>query len=74
MLSFLGVVTFYLVPESFLNKNLSLFFTIFNMLLLMIIFGMTFLAIILFPYVERAIKWIGLLTCCRCDRKLESLI
>lgn len=40
----------------------------------MIIFGMTFLAIIFFPYVERLIKFIGLLTCCRCDRKLDSLI
>jgi hypothetical protein len=74
MLTLLGVTTFYLVPEAFINQNLDLFFTIFNLLLMMIIFGMTFLAIIFFPYVEKLIKWVGILTCCRCDRKMESMI
>jgi len=74
MLVILGVVTFYLVPSSFLNKNLGLFFDVFNLILLMIIFGLTFLAVLVFSIIERIIKWIILITCCRKDRHLSSLI
>jgi len=74
MLVILGVVTFYLVPSSFLNKNLDLFFDVFNLILLMIIFGLTFLAVLIFALFERIIKWIVLNTCCCKDRHLSSLI
>lgn len=74
MLVVLGVVTFYLVPSSFINHNLSLFFFVFNMILVMIIFGLTFLAILIFAAVERLLKWIMLNTCCRRDRHLTELI
>jgi hypothetical protein len=74
MLVILGVVTFYLVPESFINQNLPLFFFIFNMLLIMIIFGMVFLCIMIFPYFEKLIKWVVIHTCCCKDRHLDHLI
>jgi len=74
MLVVLGIVTFYLVPSSFINHNLSLFFFVFNMILIMIIFGLTFLAILVFASVERILKWTLLFTCCRRDRHLTDLI
>lgn len=74
MLVVLGIVTFYLVPSSFINHNLSLFFFVFNMILIMIIFGLTFLAILVFASVERILKWMLLFTCCRRDRHLTDLI
>jgi hypothetical protein len=74
MLVVLGVVTFYLVPSSFINQNMSLFFFVFNMILVMIIFGMTFLAVLIFALLERLLKWLTLQTCCRKDRSLSDLI
>jgi hypothetical protein len=74
MLVVLGVVTFYLVPSAFINQNMSLFFFVFNMILVMIIFGMTFLAVLIFALLERLLKWCTLVTCCRKDRSLSDLI
>jgi hypothetical protein len=35
---------------------------------------MTFLAVIAFPFFERAMLWVTMHTCCRRDRHLHSMI
>lgn len=74
LLTVMGVVTFYLVPQAFLNKNYGLFFMIFDLLLIIIILGMTFLAVIFFPHVERLFRFISFNTCCRRDLHLTELL
>jgi len=70
----MGVVTFYLVPQAFLNKNYGLFFMIFDMLLIIIILGMTFLAVIFFPLVEGLFRFLTFNICCRRDLHLVELL
>ena len=74
ILTVLGFITFYLVPQAFIQEDLSLFFLIFNGILIMIIFGMTFLSVMAFPFLERGLLYLTLNTCCRRDRHLHSMI
>ena len=50
MLVVLGVICYYVAPSAFLFQNFSLFFMILNGLLLLMILGMTFISILLQPY------------------------
>jgi hypothetical protein len=52
MLVILGVFTYYVAPMSFIYGNYELFFLIMNGILLMMILGMTFIAILLLPYLQ----------------------
>lgn len=51
MLIVLGVLTYYVAPTSFLYGNFEIFFGILNALLLMMIIGLTFIAVLLVPTV-----------------------
>ncbi len=49
MLVVLGVLTYYVAPAAFLLGDYEVFFGIMNMLLLMMILGLTFITILLLP-------------------------
>ena len=71
LLVVLGILTYYIGPEAFLFGNFNLFFAILNSLLLLMILGMTFLTILIFPYLERL--FVNLFLCCPCARKDKNL-
>lgn len=50
MLVVLGVCTYYIAPVSFLYKKYELFFLILNGLLLIMILGLTFISMLVQPY------------------------
>jgi len=51
MLIFMGILTYYVAPMSFLYENYALFFFILNFVLILMIIGMAFVSILLLPYV-----------------------
>ena len=62
MLVVLGVLTYYVAPSSFLFGNFELFFGILNGVLLLMILGLTFLAILVLPYLQKV--FLKLFLCC----------
>jgi len=52
MLVVMGVLCYYVAPTSFLYQNYYLFFFILNILLLQMILGMVFIAVLILPYVQ----------------------
>ena len=74
LLIVIGFGTYYLVPYAFVNKDLGLFNTLMNLLLVLIMVGLTGICVLIFPYVEFGLLWITLNTCCRKDKKLLSLV
>ena len=73
MLVTLGVMTYYVAPVSFLFKQYELFFLILNGLLLIMILGLTFLAMLIQPMFEQFMLKLSLFFCRR-DRKLRPVI
>ena len=69
----LGVLTYYVAPAAFLYKEYTIFFLILNCLLIMLILGMTFLCILILPYLQMAFihLFIGIY---RKDQLLKPLI
>lgn len=73
MLVFMGVLTYYVAPMSFLYKNYSLFFFILNLVLILMILGLAFVSILLLPYCETMfVKLFTLIY--RKDKNLEKVI
>lgn len=68
------MITYYGVPLSFINSNFFIAFVILNLILVMIIIGLTFMCSLIFNYGERLILWILMTTCCRRDKRLYSII
>jgi hypothetical protein len=50
LLVFLGILTYYFAPLSFLYRNYTLFFMILNLILIMMILGLSFLSLLTLPY------------------------
>lgn len=69
-----GFVTYYLVPLTFFNEEMKWYLLIFDALLIMIILGLTFLSLLLFEHLEKALLAILMWTCARGDRKLKGVI
>mmetsp|Transcript_12263 Transcript_12263/g.16645 ORF Transcript_12263/g.16645 Transcript_12263/m.16645 type:complete len:342 (+) Transcript_12263:219-1244(+) len=74
ILIFVGTLTYYGVPLSFLNANYFMAFLILSLILIMVIIGLTFMCTLVFSYMERLLLWITLNTCCRRDRLIHSVI
>ena len=73
MLVVMGVFTYYVAPTAFLYKKYELFFTILNGVLLMMILGLTFIAILILPALQSSL--LELFLCCyRKDQKLKKII
>ena len=68
ILIFVGSVTYYGVPLSFLNQNFFSAFLILSLILIMVIIGLTFLCTLLFEYMERLLLYAVINSCCRRDR------
>lgn len=45
-----------------------------NLVLILVIIGLTFICVLLFEYLEAFILWICINTCCRCDKRLHHVI
>ena len=74
MLVVIGIMTYYGVPLSFLHNNMFVGFVILSLILIMIIIGLTFMCTLLFTHLERLLLWILMTTCCRRDRRIQSII
>lgn len=73
MLVVFGVLTYFVAPTSFLYGHFEIFFGILNALLLMMILGLTFIAVLLVPTVQKV--FISIFLCFnRKDRKLKLVI
>ena len=70
MLVVIGFTTYYLIPYSFYEQDTIMMFLLLNMLLLMIIVGLTFICVLLFRYLESLILWTTIHTCCRRDKRV----
>ena len=73
MLVVLGIFTYYIAPTAFLFGNYELFFYILNGVLLLMILGLTFVCVLMIPYLQAAILNLFLLVMKK-DRKLKGLI
>jgi len=70
MLVVLGVCTYYVAPVAFLFKKYEIFFLILNGLLLIMVLGLTFISMLLQPYLQDLIVSI-FMCCCRRDKRLK---
>ena len=52
ILVLVGFCCYYVIPYAFLKNELSLVFTMLNMLLVLIIIGLTLICVLLFPMLE----------------------
>ena len=74
LLTGIGFMTYYMIPLAFINQNMGLVFMLFCFILQLIVFGMTFLCTLVFPYLEKLLLWLTLMTCCRRDRRLLQVV
>lgn len=68
-----GIMTYYLVPASFLFERFDIFFYIINIILIGMLLGVSFLCFLVFRICQKAFVF-SFLCCFRRDRKLKSLI
>lgn len=73
-LVFLGFVVFYCAPLCFINKKATAFFMILNLLLVLVVVGLTFLSTLFFSLLEKLLLWLTLHTCCRRDKIIYNVI
>ena len=73
LLVVLGGITYYVAPMSFVYENYSLFFFVLNLVLIMMILGLSFISILLLPYVQLMFLKIFLLFM-RGDKNLETVV
>ena len=69
-----GFSTYYLVPYAMFKQKYTIVFMLLNMVLILVIIGLTFICMLVFEYLERFILWICINTCCRCDKRLHHVI
>lgn len=69
----LGILTYYVAPQAFLNRKFEIFFGIMNLLLILMILGMTYISILVLPLLQRWIVHVFLFFFRR-DRKLKQVV
>ena len=74
MLIVVGFTTYYLVPYSVFNQMNTLLFLLMNLVLVLVILGLTFMCMLVFEYLETFLLWLCMQTCCRRDRRLHHVI
>ena len=74
MLIVVGFSCYYLVPYSLAKEKYTLVFMLLNIILILVIIGLTFICMLIFEYLERFLLWITINTCCRCDKRLHHVI
>ena len=45
-----------------------------DLVLVLVILGLTFISMLVFEYLERFLLWISMKTCCRCDRRIHKIV
>ena len=74
MLIVVGFGCYYLVPYALFKQLWTLMFMLLNIVLILIILGLTFICILIFEYLERFLLWASINTCCRKDKRLHHVI
>ena len=74
LLIIVGFTTYYLVPYSVAKTKVTLLFMLMDMILVLVILGLTFICMLVFEYLERFLLWLCISTCCRRDRRLHHVI
>ena len=57
-----------------MKQKMTLMFLLLNIILVMIVIGLTFLCTLFFSLIERLLLWTTLNTCCRRDKKMYHVI
>ena len=70
----IGFSSYYVVPYGFIHDDLTLVSTVMNMILVLIMLGLSMICVLVFPFLEQLILWSSLNTCCRRDKKLIKVI
>lgn len=70
----IGFTTYYFIPLSFSKGKISIMFLLLNLILVMVVIGLTFLSTLVTTALERLILWLTLHTCCRRDKKMYPII
>ena len=70
----IGFMSFYWIPRSFQNQEMMWFFFQLNLVLVLIVVGLTFLSTLLFRRCEKIMLWLTLNLCCRRDKSLYLVI
>ena len=74
MLVVVGFTTFYFIPFCFIKGKETIFFTILQLVLFMIVIGLAFIATLLFTHLEKLILWCSMHTCCRRDKRMYHVV
>lgn len=74
MLITIGVLTYYVAPASFLYNRIDIFLFIMNLILICMILGLTFIALLILPFLQALILIIITKCLCRRDKKLHTLV
>ena len=70
----IGFVTYYFIPLCFIKGKTTIMLLLLNLILIMIVVGITFLCTLVVSHLERLILWISLHTCCFKDKKMYPVI
>ena len=74
MLIIIGVLTYYVAPASFLYNRVDIFLFIMNLILICMILGLTFISLLVLPYVQRGMLVMITKCICRRDKNLHSIV
>ena len=74
LLTSFGFCVYYFIPMAFINQNFTLAILLLSAILIMIVFGFTFLCTLLYNALEKAMLWTVLHTCCRRDKRLYKVV
>jgi len=74
MLVFWGSIVYFFAPMSYIYGDYVMFFTIINLLLIIMIIGLVFISILLLPYMELVFVYMFTHLVCRKDRKLNDIV
>ena len=74
LLVVIGFGTFYFLPLTFFKKDITLFFMILGLILVLVIIGLTFLCTLIFSALEKLLLWLTLHICCRRDKHIYGVV
>mmetsp|Transcript_45906 Transcript_45906/g.33661 ORF Transcript_45906/g.33661 Transcript_45906/m.33661 type:complete len:107 (-) Transcript_45906:18-338(-) len=73
MLVFWGSIIYFFAPMTFFNGREVIFFTLLNLLLIVMIIGLVFLSVLILPYLEWLFLFFFTKILCRGDARLHEI-
>ena len=73
MFSGFGIMIYVVIPSAFIYQNLELFFFCTNLIVLLMVLGLSFLGVLLQPFIERLVTSIALFILKK-DRPLKFIV